>query len=225
MTEEGKAALEESKKKAEEIGKDETTTTINEAETTEKPRVALQVPDSVHVSITKENLKDYVGPPVFTSDRLYDITPPGVVMGLAWTQMGGAALYVESILEQALNPNSRPGMERTGNLKNVMKESTLIAYSFAKSLMAKAFPSNRFFEKAKIHLHCPEGAVPKDGKQPPPLVQIYILDICLHFPHVTNSSFFSLAFYPTLIPIGSVWVRAFGWDYNGNVVAVIGSGS
>lgn len=189
LTEEGKAALKESKKKAEEIGKDKKTTTIDEAETTEKPRVALQVPDSVHVSITRENLKDYVGPPVFTSDRLYDITPPGVVMGLAWTQMGGAALYVESILEQALNHNSRPGMERTGNLKNVMKESTLIAYSFAKSLMAKAFPSNRFFEKAKIHLHCPEGAVQKDGK-PLHLVQISILDIYLRYPHVMNSSFF-----------------------------------
>lgn len=165
ITEEGKAALKESEKREEAVGKDEKPTTIDEAETTEKPRVALQVPESVHVSITRENLKDYVGPPVFTSDRLYDITPPGVVMGLAWTQMGGAALYVESILEQALTPNSRPGMERTGNLKNVMKESTSIAYSFAKSLMAKGFPSNRFFEKAKIHLHCPEGAVQKDGKQ------------------------------------------------------------
>lgn len=164
MTEEGKAALEESEKKMEAVGKNEKSTTIGKAETAEKPRVALQVPESVHVSITRENLKDYVGPPVFTSDRLYDITPPGVVMGLAWTQMGGAALYVESILEQALTPSSRPGMERTGNLKNVMKESTSIAYSFAKSLMAKSFPSNRFFEKAKIHLHCPEGAVQKDGK-------------------------------------------------------------
>jgi len=45
----------------------------------------------------------------------------------------------------------------------VMKESTLIAYSFAKSVMAKDFPENKFFEKAKVHLHCPEGAVQKDG--------------------------------------------------------------
>ncbi len=77
--------------------------------------------------------------------------------------MGGAALYVESILENALSASSRPGLERTGNLKNVMKESTVIAYSFAKGLMAREFPGNRFFEKAKVHLHCPEGAVQKDG--------------------------------------------------------------
>ncbi len=161
LTEEGKAALEESKK--DETDVKETPETI-EKERTETPRKSLKVPDSVHVSIDRGNLKDYVGPPVFTSDRLYETTPPGVAMGLAWTSMGGAALYVESILENALNASSQPGLERTGNLKNVMKESTVIAYSFAKSVMARMFPENKFFEKAKVHLHCPEGAVQKDGK-------------------------------------------------------------
>lgn len=160
LTEEGKAALEESKKDESDVK--ETPESI-EKETTEKPRVALKLPESVHVVITKDNLKDYVGPPVFTSDRLYEKTPPGVAMGLAWTSMGGAALYVESILESALSRSSRPGLERTGNLKPVMKESTSIAYSFAKHVMATRFPENRFFDHAKIHLHCPEGAVQKDG--------------------------------------------------------------
>jgi ATP-dependent Lon protease len=54
-----------------------------EKETTETPRVSLHVPDTVHVAIDEDNLKDYVGPPVFTSDRLYDVRPPGVAMGLA----------------------------------------------------------------------------------------------------------------------------------------------
>ncbi|KIW16800.1 ATP-dependent protease La [Exophiala spinifera] len=160
LTEEGKAALEESKKDDSDV-KD--TPENIEKETTEQPRVALKVPDSVHVTITKDNLKDFVGPPVFTSDRLYEKTPPGVAMGLAWTSMGGAALYVESILESALSHSSRPGLERTGNLKPVMKESTSIAYSFAKHVMATQFPENLFFDHAKIHLHCPEGAVQKDG--------------------------------------------------------------
>lgn len=160
LTDEGKVALEESKKDESDVK--ETSENI-ENETTAVPRVSLKVPDSVHVTIDKDNLKDYVGPPVFTSDRLYDITPPGVAMGLAWTQMGGAALYVESILESALNASSQPALTRTGNLKAVMKESTTIAYSFAKSVMAKEFPKNNFFDKAKVHLHCPEGAVQKDG--------------------------------------------------------------
>jgi ATP-dependent Lon protease len=160
LTPEGKAALEAAEKDKSDV-KD--TPSDMEKETTETPRVALKVPDSIHITITRDTLKDYVGPPIFTSDRLYDKTPPGVAMGLAWTSMGGAALYVESILDSALTPSSRPTLFPTGNLKAVMKESTSIAYSYAKSLLATRFPANRFFEHARIHLHCPEGAVQKDG--------------------------------------------------------------
>jgi len=163
LTKEGKLALESL-----ESGKREKTNQLGDDAvsdgTTEIPRKALEVPDSVHLQIDANNLKDFVGPPIFTADRLYETTPPGVVMGLAWTSMGGAALYVESILENTLRDRSQPGLERTGQLGDVMKESSAIAYSFAKSFMSKQFPDNKFFEKAKIHLHCPEGAVPKDGK-------------------------------------------------------------
>ncbi|KAE8309397.1 Lon protease C-terminal proteolytic domain-containing protein [Aspergillus transmontanensis] len=162
LTDEGKAAQEESKKESE-AADSANATTESEKATTETPRVALKVPEGVQLSIGKDSLTDYVGPPVFTSDRLYETFPPGVTMGLAWTSMGGAALYVESILENALTSESRPGIEITGNLQNVMKESSHIAYSFAKSVLAKQFPENKFFEKARLHMHCPEGAVPKDG--------------------------------------------------------------
>jgi ATP-dependent Lon protease len=160
LTADGKAATRESEKDKSDV---RDTPEDIEKETTEKPRVALKVPDSVHVSISRDSLKDYVGPPIFTSDRLYDKTPPGVAMGLAWTSMGGAALYVESILDSALSSSSRPMLVPTGNLRNVMKESTSIAYSYSKSLLATRFPPNKFFEHARIHLHCPEGAVQKDG--------------------------------------------------------------
>ncbi|ETS83322.1 Lon protease [Pestalotiopsis fici W106-1] len=163
LTADGKAAFEESEKEKEKKDRDPVSSEATEQETTEKPRVALSVPDSVQVTIDKDNLKDYVGPPVFTSDRLYDVTPPGVTMGLAWTQMGGSAMYIESILQSALRPSSNPGLEITGNLKSVMKESSTIAYSFAKAFMAKEFTDNHYFDKAKIHLHVPEGAVQKDG--------------------------------------------------------------
>jgi Lon-like ATP-dependent protease len=179
LTDEGKAALEESQK--DETDVKETSENIGN-ETTEVPRIGLQVPDTVHVTIDKENLKDYVGPPVFTSDRLYDIPPAGVAMGLAWTQMGGAALYVESILESALTPSSRPGLTTTGNLKAVMKESTSIAYSFAKSVMARDYPENHFFDKAKLHLHCPEGAVQKDGPSAGITMATSLLSLALDKP-------------------------------------------
>lgn len=188
LTPEGKFALAESEKAASELPAglaSVLTTPKNIADqTTENPRkpLALEVPGSVHVSITKDNLKDYVGPPVFTSDRLYDVTPPGVAMGLAWTRLGGAALYVESILEAALTPKSQPSLKETGNLKNVMKESASIAYSFAKSALAKKFPENRFFEKAKVHLHCPEGAVQKDGPSAGITMATSLLSLALDWP-------------------------------------------
>ena len=179
LTVEGKAAQEESRKNESDVK--ETPEAI-EKETTATPRHGLKVPDGVHISIDCNNLKDYVGPPVFTSDRLYETTPPGVAMGLAWTSMGGAALYVESILENALNHLSRPGLERTGNLKNVMRESAWIAYSFAKSVVARLFPENQFFEKARVHLHCPEGAVQKDGPSAGITMATSLLSLALNKP-------------------------------------------
>ncbi|KAJ5907693.1 ATPase AAA-type core [Penicillium taxi] len=180
LTDEGKAAQEEAR---EHDSSDPAKAPADpEKSTAETPRIALKVPESVELSIGKDTLKDYVGPPVFTSDRLYDRFPPGVTMGLAWTSMGGAALYVECILENALTHRSRPGLEITGNLQNVMKESTHIAYSFAKSVMAKQFPENEFFEKAKIHLHCPEGAVPKDGPSAGITMASALLSLGLNHP-------------------------------------------
>ncbi|POS87686.1 ATP-dependent protease La, partial [Erysiphe pulchra] len=183
---EEKALTDEGKQASEDSGKDASDTDVTpeniEKQITEKPRVSLNVPDHVHVCIDKGNLKDYVGPPVFTSDRLYDVTPAGVAMGLAWTQMGGAALYVESILESALSADSRPAFEITGNMKSVMKESATIAYSFSKSVMVKKFPGNIFFDKAKVHLHCPEGAVPKDGPSAGITMATSLLSLALDKP-------------------------------------------
>ncbi|EFY92705.1 ATP-dependent Lon protease pim1 [Metarhizium acridum] len=191
LTDEGKAALEESHRKTEEeaAANDETkseearaATEATEAKTAEKPRKALRVPDSVDVQIGKDNLVDYIGPPVFTSDRLYDVSPAGVSMGLAWTQMGGAAMYIESILQAPLRASTRPYLEITGNLKSVMKESTTIAYSFAKAFMVKQFPENNFFDKAKMHLHVPDGAVSKDGPSAGITMATSLLSLALDTP-------------------------------------------
>ncbi|GME68007.1 unnamed protein product [[Candida] boidinii] len=142
----------------------------------------IKVPDSYSVSITPETLKDYVGPPVYTSDRLYETTPAGVVMGLAWTSMGGSALYIETVLEHAITKDSTPKLERTGQLGDVMKESVRIAYSFSKMFLAKNYPDNRFFEKAQLHLHCPEGATPKDGPSAGVTITSSFLSLALNRP-------------------------------------------
>ncbi|XP_035220038.1 lon protease homolog, mitochondrial-like [Stegodyphus dumicola] len=117
------------------------------------------------VEVKEENLQDFVGKPVFTHDRLYEITPPGVVMGLAWTAMGGSTLYIETTQCKPLSEEKKfeGSLQLTGHLGDVMKESANIAYSFAKSFMLQLHPENDFLQKAHLHLHVPEGAVPKDG--------------------------------------------------------------
>ncbi|KAI9317625.1 ATP-dependent protease La [Dichotomocladium elegans] len=148
----------------------------------EQERKPLAVPESIKLDITPESLKDYVGPPIFQSDRIYENTPPGVIMGLAWTSMGGSSLYIESVLESSLSPKSTPGLSKTGQLGDVMKESTTIAYTYAKSLMATHFPGNKFFEKARVHLHCPAGAVPKDGPSAGVTMVTSLVSLALNHP-------------------------------------------
>lgn len=125
----------------------------------------LEIPDHIKLEITPENLKKFVGPEIYTRDRIYDIPPPGVATGLAYSTSGnGDALYIESILTHSIGSGSgHAGMHVTGSLKDVMKESASIAYSFSKLLMTHKYPENRFFEAADIHVHCPDGAIPKDG--------------------------------------------------------------
>lgn len=109
--------------------------------------------------ITEATLDTYLGKPIFTSDRFYPRTPIGVCMGLAWTSLGGATLYVEAIRY----PAEKTEMKLTGQAGDVMKESSLIAWSYLQSVYQKYAPGKPFFAKEQIHLHIPEGATPKDG--------------------------------------------------------------
>ncbi|KRX26501.1 Lon protease -like protein, mitochondrial, partial [Trichinella nelsoni] len=114
--------------------------------------------------ITTENLHEYVGKPIFIHDRLYDFTPPGVVMGMAWTGMGGSTFFIETSTRKSQESADKEGsMVITGHLGDVMKESVLIAHTFAKQFVSKHFPDNRFLESAQLHIHVPQGGVPKDG--------------------------------------------------------------
>ena len=112
------------------------------------------------IVIDSHNLKDFVGNPIFTDEKISD-NPAGVVMGLAWTGMGGTSLFIESIADNL--KQSAGSIVQTGQLGDVMKESISIAYTYAKTFVNKKYPDNTFFDKAAIHLHVPEGATPKDG--------------------------------------------------------------
>lgn len=109
--------------------------------------------------ITEKNMEKYLGKPIFTSDRFYPKTPVGVCMGLAWTSMGGATLYVEAIDF----PAEKTEMKLTGQAGDVMKESSQIAWSYLQNAYPDYAPGKTFFEKTQVHIHIPEGATPKDG--------------------------------------------------------------
>lgn len=109
--------------------------------------------------ITEKNLHDYLGKPIFTSDRFYKTNPIGVSTGLAWTSMGGATLYIETVRY----PAEKVEMKLTGQAGDVMKESAQIAWTYLQSRSARYAPNTPFFEKSQVHIHIPEGATPKDG--------------------------------------------------------------
>ncbi|KAJ1648623.1 ATP-dependent Lon protease pim1 [Coemansia asiatica] len=152
----------------------------------------MTVPDSYSLEITADMLKDYVGPPVYESDRLYKSTPAGVVMGLAWTSLGGSALYIESVVEATLSSSDngdahgdggpRGRLHTTGQLGDVMKESSVLAYTYVRSLMNRLYLENKFFSNNVIHLHVPEGATPKDGPSAGVTMTTALLSLALNKP-------------------------------------------
>ncbi|MBQ9462145.1 MAG: endopeptidase La [Bacteroidales bacterium] len=109
-------------------------------------------------TIKPEHLKEYLGLPTNFHDLQKGNEAPGVVTGLAWTQMGGEILFVESSVS-----GGKGVMTMTGNLGDVMKESATIAYQYIKAHPEMAKMDSKTFSEKDIHVHVPEGATPKDG--------------------------------------------------------------
>ena len=119
-------------------------------------KVALEEP--LPGTIKKDMLKEYLGLPTAFHDKQSGNEGPGVVTGLAWTQMGGEILFVESSVS-----NGKGVMTMTGNLGDVMKESATIAYQYIKAHPELARMDSEKFASKDIHVHVPEGATTKDG--------------------------------------------------------------
>ena len=110
------------------------------------------------IKVTSKNITKYLGKEKFRQDEANEKNEIGIVRGLAWTSVGGDTLQIEV--------NTMPGkgiLVLTGNLGDVMKESAQIALSYAKSVAKEYGVDSKFFKENDIHMHIPEGAVPKDG--------------------------------------------------------------
>lgn len=122
--------------------------------TAKKITLEETLPDTIRTS----DLKEYLGLPVSFHDKQAGNEAPGVVTGLAWTAVGGEILFIESSVSEG-----KGVLSMTGNLGDVMKESAQIAYQYIKAHPQMADLTAEEFAKKDIHVHVPEGAVPKDG--------------------------------------------------------------
>ncbi len=114
--------------------------------------------EKVEKKLTIEAIHKILGAPKFIKDKYQGNEYAGVVVGLAWTAVGGDILYVETSLSKG-----KGGLTLTGNLGDVMKESAVIALEYIKSHCEAFGVDPEIFEKWNVHVHVPEGAIPKDG--------------------------------------------------------------
>ena len=118
----------------------------------------LVMKDKIKPTLTAIDVEKILGKPRYSNDLYKIANMPGVAVGLAWTYVGGDILFIETSLS-----DGKGELKLTGNLGNVMKESASTALTYLQSNAKKYKLDSTLFEKKNIHIHVPEGAVPKDG--------------------------------------------------------------
>ncbi|NCX96233.1 MAG: hypothetical protein EBX41_07445 [Chitinophagia bacterium] len=119
-------------------------------------QIALE--EEVAKNVTAEHIEKILGKPRYNNEIYTKGHPPGVVVGLAWTAAGGDILFIETSISKG-----KGGLTLTGNLGDVMKESATTALSYLKAHAQEYGIASELFEETHVHVHVPEGAVPKDG--------------------------------------------------------------
>ena len=120
-------------------------------------KLALEEP--YNTAVTQEDIVTYLGKPKYNRDEWETNKYVGVVTGLAWTQVGGEILFIET----SLSPAKTPTLTLTGNLGDVMKESATIALAYIKAHADDFGIKRKDLDTMSVHMHVPEGAIPKDG--------------------------------------------------------------
>ncbi|MCP3933561.1 MAG: endopeptidase La, partial [Bacteroidetes bacterium] len=152
-------------------------------------KVAMEEPYNISVKPTE--LREILGPTRFSPDMYKEENVPGVAVGLAWTPVGGDILFIETSLSKG-----KGKLTLTGNLGEVMKESATTALSYIKANSEELGLDPKIFEERDIHIHVPEGAIPKDG----PSAGITMLS-------ALTSVFTSRAVKPFLAMTGEITLR------------------
>ena len=120
---------------------------------------AVAAEEQLPAEITPELVREYLGKTIYSRDKYQGNEHPGVVVGLAWTSVGGEILFIES----SLQPGQNGKLILTGSLGDVMKESATIALSYIRAHAPQLGIDLEQLKDKEIHIHIPEGAIPKDG--------------------------------------------------------------
>lgn len=118
----------------------------------------IAIEEEYDVNVKKSDVKSFLGEEMYSRDKYQGNEYAGVVTGLAWTPVGGEILFIESSLSEG-----KGKLTLTGNLGEVMKESVMLALEYLRSRSAQFGIPKEAFEKWNLHVHVPEGAIPKDG--------------------------------------------------------------
>ena len=153
------------------------------------------------ITIEENDLYKYLGKPVFDESEIKVASKPGTAIGLAWTSMGGDTLLIESTCFAG-----KGGLILTGQMGDVMKESSQIAFNWArKFVLDRGAKKSKWFDENIIHLHIPEGATPKDGPSAGITMATTFVSLFMHKkikPHLAMTGELSLT--GQVLPIGGL---------------------
>ena len=153
------------------------------------------------ITIEENDLYKYLGKPIFDESQIKVASKPGTAIGLAWTSMGGDTLLIESTCFAG-----KGGLILTGQMGDVMKESSQIAFNWArKFVLDRGSKKSKWFDENIIHLHIPEGATPKDGPSAGITMATTFVSLFLHKkikPHLAMTGELSLT--GQVLPIGGL---------------------
>lgn len=153
------------------------------------------------IRIKKADLPEMLGKRVFSDEKIFSKPRVGVITGLAYTSMGGTTLHIEA----ASVATGTPGFKQTGQLGQVMVESSEIAYSYVRSLFEKDEKVLDFFRKHFIHLHVPAGATPKDGPSAGITMACALYSLTIGRPMIADTAMTGeLTLTGLVMPIGGV---------------------
>ena len=153
------------------------------------------------VSISRSELPDYLGQRMFAEETRFKKPKIGVITGLAYTAMGGATLHIEATSVEA----KTPGFKQTGQLGDVMVESSEIAYTFIRARLNPQKKTEKFFDRNHIHLHVPAGATPKDGPSAGITMACALYSLAKQKPIIPNLAMTGeLTLTGLVMPIGGV---------------------